>query len=143
MYQNASKHCCRILRGQLGLAHGPHALVVRRGVHEQHDEQHDVAGEASGLGVVDSPSRVGSDLGQLNVDEVDCVVRSARVRTTDRSGLSCGLPRSAETVRCARRTDREEQKRIGDLPVEPDRLVERHEPASISIATAPIDRRTR
>jgi hypothetical protein len=44
---------------------------VGRRVHQQHDEEHDVAGEAAGFGVVYLPRRFRADLGTFDVDEVD------------------------------------------------------------------------
>ena len=46
--------------------------VVRRRVHEQHAEQHDVAGDAAGLGVVDLDRRDGPQLGLFDVEEAVC-----------------------------------------------------------------------
>lgn len=49
--------------------------VVRCCVHQQHDEQHDMPRESPRLGVVNRPGSLGSDLGPLDVDEVDICVR--------------------------------------------------------------------
>ena len=48
-------------------------LVVCRGVHEEHAEEHDVTCDATGLGVVDLYGSFRADLGAFNVEEVDVV----------------------------------------------------------------------
>ena len=48
-------------------------LGVRRRVHEQHAEQHDVSGDAAGLGIVDLHGGLAADLRALDVEEVDVV----------------------------------------------------------------------
>ena len=72
-------------------------LVVGGGVHKQHDEEQEVAGDATRLGVVDIQSELRANLRALDIDEVD-VVRG-RVH------------------------HRPEGELISDLPVEPDVLV--------------------
>jgi len=42
---------------------------VRGGVHEKHAEEHDVAGDAAGLGVVDLDGGFRADLGAFDVEE--------------------------------------------------------------------------
>lgn len=46
-------------------------LDVRGGVDEEHEEEHDVAGEGSGLGVHDRPRRLLANLRALDVNHVD------------------------------------------------------------------------
>jgi hypothetical protein len=52
-------------------------LRMRGGVDDEHEEEHDVAGEAAGLGVHDCPGGFFADLGALDVDHVD-VCRNVR-----------------------------------------------------------------
>lgn len=66
-------------------------------VHEQHDEQHEVARDATRLGVVDLEGELFPDLSALNIDEIDIVSRGV--------------------------DHRPECHRVGDLSVEPDVLV--------------------
>lgn len=72
-------------------------LAVRRRVHEEHDEEHEVAGDTTWLRVVDVECSLLTDLSTLDVDEVDVV----------RGGVDA----------CP------ESHGVGDLPVEPDVLV--------------------
>lgn len=44
-------------------------LCVRRCVHQQHAQQHDVAGDSTSLGIVDLQSKLGTDLAFLDVVE--------------------------------------------------------------------------
>ena len=49
-------------------------LGVRGGVHEEHAEEHDVAGDAAGLGVVDFDGGDGADLGLFDVEEAGIAI---------------------------------------------------------------------
>ena len=48
-------------------------LVVGGGVHEEHDEEHEVTGDTAGLRVVNVQGKLLTDLSALDVDEVDVV----------------------------------------------------------------------
>lgn len=48
-------------------------LGVRGRVHEQHAQDHDVPGDAAGLGVVDLDGGFGTDLTLLHIEKVDVV----------------------------------------------------------------------
>jgi hypothetical protein len=77
-------------------------LLVSRGVHENHNQQHEVAGDASWLGVMDLLGSLLANLGALDVDEVNVVSGSV--------------------------DDSPEKHRISDLTMEPDILVGREGP---------------
>jgi hypothetical protein len=49
-------------------------LRVRGRVHEEHAQQHDVAGDAAGLGVVDLDRGLGADLRALDIVEAGSLV---------------------------------------------------------------------
>lgn len=74
-------------------------LMVCGGVHEQHDQKHDVASNTACLSIMDLDSRDRSDLALLDVEEVDVV--------------STYVDRG------------EHQQGVGALPMKPLRLVER------------------
>lgn len=54
--------------------------VVRRRVHEQHADEHDVPGDATGLRIVDLDGGLGADLVFLDVEEAVVVCLGQRVR---------------------------------------------------------------
>jgi hypothetical protein len=76
--------------------------VVCRGVHEKHTQQHNMAGDAAGLRIVDFHRGFGPDLVSLNIEEIDIVCRHVG--------------------------NGEEQDSVRALAVEPLRLVQRQEP---------------
>jgi len=80
-------------------------LLVGSGVHEDHDEEHEVTGETTRLGVVDLLSKLLTNLSTLDVDEVD-IMRS-RVNHSPEEHL------------------------VSDLTMEPDILVGREEPRQL------------
>lgn len=80
-------------------------LVVRGGVHQHHDQEHEMTSDAPGLRVVDLQSNLLSDLSAFDVEKVDIV-----------SGSMDHSP---------------ESHRVGDLTVEPDVLVGREQPLNL------------
>lgn len=80
-------------------------FVCRSRVHEDHDQEHDVTGEATRLPIVDIKSISRTDLSALDVDKVDIVGRGVD--------------------HC------EERHGISDLTVEPDVFVGREEPCQL------------
>jgi hypothetical protein len=89
--------------------------VVSRGVHKQHAEKHDMAGEAARLSVVDLNRRHRTNLSSLDIEEAVPVSES-----------SIGAPRplmdSLDVVGRGME-DGVEEHGIGQLPMEPDVLV--------------------
>jgi len=77
-------------------------LLAGRGVHEQHDEEHEMTRDATRLGVVDLEGDLLANLSTLNIDKVDIV--------------SSGVDHGPECHG------------VGDLSVEPDVLVGGEEP---------------
>ena len=84
----------RVPEGLKGLLADPR---MRCCVHHEHAEQHDVARDATGLGIVNLQGADGANLGPLNVEEVDVVCRGV--------------------------ADGKEQDRVSQLPVHPQVLV--------------------
>lgn len=80
-------------------------FVVGRGVHQDHDQQHEVTSNSTRLGVVDLEGGLLSDLGTLDIDEIDIV--------------GSGVNHSPESHR------------VGNLSVEPDVFVGRECPGEL------------
>ena len=93
--QEGDEEVVRVPEGLEGLLPD---LRVGGGVHEQHAEEHDVAGDATRLGVVDVEGDLRPDLVLLDVEEVDVVRRDVH--------------------------DGEYEESVGDLAMKPLRFVE-------------------
>jgi len=93
----------------MGVPEGLEALlpdfVVGSGVHEQKNEEHKVASDAAGLGVMDLEGSLLSHLGAFHIEEVDVVGR--------------GVDNSIE------------EHLVCDLSVEPDVLIGGEEPSQL------------
>lgn len=95
--------------------------VVSSRVHQQHAEKHHVAGNSTGLGVVDLKRQHGSDLRPLNVEKAAPLL--VIVRPIGKRAIKCLLDVVSSNV-----ANSEEQHGVGDLTMEPQILIQWEEP---------------
>jgi len=104
VYSNHEEEC-KVMRVPENLESLLPNLVVGRGIHEHHDEEHEVASDATRLRVVNLLGCLLANLSALNIDEVD-IVGSSMYHSP-------------------------EGHRVGNLPVEPDIFIGREEPGDL------------
>jgi hypothetical protein len=103
-----------------GLETLPPDLVMRRRVHKEHKDQHDMPRECSRLGIHDSPRRFLADLSAFDINHVD-ICREIYVSPEIER---CVRPRKSDRTVTRGVDNGPEESAVGNLAVEPDVLVE-------------------